>query len=355
LLGGLGVSDGDEYDESHVQFFVPEVGVPVLEPCPPEVRVPLRAVMRQSFLAGNRAAPLVDGLLDVAGWTTYAKPLGQSGDWSAQIVVPVRGAHEAFRLCLQCLAATDLLKAHVSVPCAQDEAEGVLAIAEERRGGPGGSRRVTVDVTDAPQSFAANVNLAASRSRSEFLVLLNSDAFVGPDWLDALLAPFADPEIVAVGPMGTNVSGHQGVEPIALAGGVVPPFPTTPAEVAAFARRAAWMTPELSTAPYAARRLVGFCLAVRRSAFDRVGGMDERYAVGNFEDDDLCLRLSLVGKCVVVPDLLVLHAGQASFRELPDAENVYRRALFDNHRRYLAKWGWIAADVAAWFDERGLR
>jgi len=38
-----------------------------------------------------------------------------------------------------------------------------------------------------------------SRSRTELTVMVDSDAEPQPGWLDALLAPFSDPEVVAVG------------------------------------------------------------------------------------------------------------------------------------------------------------
>jgi len=50
-------------------------------------------------------------------------------------------------------------------------------------------------------------NLGVSRSQTEITIMVDSDAGPRSGWLDGLLAPFADPEIMAVG--GFTVLGHD--------------------------------------------------------------------------------------------------------------------------------------------------
>lgn len=268
---------------------------------------------------------------------------------SVQIVVPVRGAHEALKLCLACLKEHTDEERMIVVATTTAESRDVEDVALSVFGG---EPPIWFTTSIEPQTFAQNCNMAAREGSAEILVFLNSDAFVGPGWLDALLAPFADPDVVAVGPMGTNVSGHQCI----VRGGPVGSLDAlgTVADVADMTD--IWTDTAGNGTPYVARRLVGFCLAVRRSAWDEVGGFDERFE-NAFCDDDLSLRLSLVGDCVVVPDLLVLHAGSASFAELPDAEANYARVLAENEVRFREKWerrGLIQL-LNAWFDYRGVR
>ena len=42
-------------------------------------------------------------------------------------------------------------------------------------------------------------------------------------------------------------------------------------------------------------RVVGFCLCLDRRAVAEVGGLNPRYGIGNFEDDDYCLRIRAAG------------------------------------------------------------
>lgn len=50
-------------------------------------------------------------------------------------------------------------------------------------------------------------NVGISRVRTEFSVMIDSDAAPQPGWIDGILAPFADPEIMAVG--GFTVLGYN--------------------------------------------------------------------------------------------------------------------------------------------------
>ena len=38
-------------------------------------------------------------------------------------------------------------------------------------------------------------------------------------------------------------------------------------------------------------QLIGFALLIKRDLWDDIGGLDEVYGLGNFEDDDICLNI----------------------------------------------------------------
>jgi hypothetical protein len=84
-------------------------------------------------------------------------------------------------------------------------------------------------------------------------------------------------------------------------------------------------------------RLTGFCLLVRREVLDKIGGFDERYGIGFFDDDDLCLRARDAGfKLVVANDVYIHHFGSRTFNSLGvDC----RLQLAVNLEQFKNKWG----------------
>ena len=154
------------------------------------------------------------------------------------------------------------------------------------------------------RGFAAACNQGMAAARGEWIVLLNNDTKVPRRWLDGIVFAFDAPDVGAVGPRSNSVSGPQVVAGARYG---------TSSEYIRFAedwrrahRGSTWETD----------RLVGFCLALRRSALDDVGGLDEAFGPGNFEDDDLCLRLRAGGwRLLVADEVMIHHEGHASFGE----------------------------------------
>ena len=163
----------------------------------------------------------------------------------------------------------------------------------------------------------------------DVFVFLNNDTILFPGWLDELLAPFEDPEVGAVGPMSNWVSGEQ----------LIPAGPWRAAEgededLAAGAE--VWMH-DWKGGVTETKRLVGFCMAVRASAFREVGGFDEQFEIGGCEDDDLCKSLTKAGyKLMIARGCFVYHVGHVTFNE----NGIdYMSQEFINQQKFAAKWG----------------
>jgi GT2 family glycosyltransferase/tetratricopeptide (TPR) repeat protein len=184
-----------------------------------------------------------------------------------------------------------------------------------------------VVANDENQGFARGCNQGAANARGSVLVFLNSDTVVASGWLDGLVTPFEVRDVGAVGPRSDNVSGGQALRAV--------PDPLTDSR--AFSEFAeAWQTGHRGQTAET-RRLVGFCLAVRTSSFQALGGFDERFEIGGFEDDDLCRRLRERNlRLLISHGSFVHHRGHASF----DANGIdWQVAQFDNQVRFEEKWG----------------
>jgi len=83
-------------------------------------------------------------------------------------------------------------------------------------------------------------------------------------------------------------------------------------------------------------RLVGFCLLFKREVIERIGLLDERFGIGNFEDDDFCRRAAEAGyQSLIAIDCFVHHFGSVSFQ---GAGVDLNQVLQENQKLYREKW-----------------
>jgi O-antigen biosynthesis protein len=155
------------------------------------------------------------------------------------------------------------------------------------------------------QGFTRSANLGARHAVGHYLVFLNNDTAVEPGWLDALLdAARSGPDVGAVGAMLISPDGL-----LQEAGGII----WSDATGDNYGRMNNCLDSK-----FRYRREVdycsGACLLLRRQLFERVGGFDEDFAPGFYEDTDLCFTLRSKGYVVLYePDARVVHVGGATF------------------------------------------
>lgn len=172
--------------------------------------------------------------------------------------------------------------------------------------------RVRVLPSPGPFNFSALNNLAAREAKGEVLVLLNNDISVcDPHWLDELIAHAVRPNIGAVGaklyyPDGTLQ--HAGV---VLGVGDVPDKVAGHLYPGAGANHAGYQG-HLALARNVSA-VTAACLAIRKSVWDEVGGMDEAGLAVAFNDVDLCLKVRAAGYDIVwTPHAELVHHESAS-------------------------------------------
>ncbi len=172
------------------------------------------------------------------------------------------------------------------------------------------------------RGFAAGCNQGLALARGDYLVLLNNDVVVTPEWLTGLIeCQRAEPLTGIVGPLTNNASGIQGLGNDAYG------------ELDSFARS---FRTRRRYQRVPSRRLVGFCMLFNRQLYQEIGGLDERFGTGNFEDDDFCLRSAIAGyRNLIAGDVYVHHHGSVSFK---GAGIDYRDSLAGNWSRFREKW-----------------
>jgi GT2 family glycosyltransferase/tetratricopeptide (TPR) repeat protein len=283
----------------------------------------LGAVVEARKVARQRRALLAaaPGLIDAEDWFVKAPP---PGDELASILVLCCNEVEVTRLCLESVLR------HTRRPYelilvdngSRDDTAAYLAGLRSRPG----PARVEIISNAENVGYPAGCNQALAQAKGEWLVFLNNDTVVEAGWLDGLIgwATHEWPSVGLVGPV-TNRSRPPQEIPVDY---------TSLTSLPAFA---AHRQREYAGKALKVERLTGFCLLARRDVLRQVGGHDEGYGIGFFEDDDLSVRVRQAGyQLLVAQDVFVHHFGNRTFQALGlDTAKL----LTDNFQRFQDKWG----------------
>lgn len=184
------------------------------------------------------------------------------------------------------------------------------------------------------EGFAKACNQGLEVASGDNILFLNNDTVVTNQWLEPMIKLlYQDDKIGMVGPVSNYVSGPQ----------QVPVNYTNVEEIEDFSRLYCLQQRGRSKAVL---RLVGFCLLVKKKVLDEVGGFDERFVGGSFEDDDLSLRVLQAGyQLKIALDSFVHHHGHATFTGNPDLS--ISQLYEENRQRFINKW---KVGVTTFFD-----
>jgi GT2 family glycosyltransferase len=219
------------------------------------------------------------------------------------IIVVYNGGRHVIR-CLESLAAQTLLPERILI-LDNASADGSAAacgrlVAED----PRLADRTELVTLDRNIGFAAANNRGIAMATTEFVALLNPDAFPEPGWLESLLAAAArHPDVAAFGSR-QMLAGHEGV-----VDGLGDCY-----HIGGLAWRKGHGRP-LRPDDLREQEIFSACAAAavyRRAAVLEIGGFDDDFFC-YFEDVDLGLRLRLAGhRALYVPGAVVHHVGGAS-------------------------------------------
>ena len=173
--------------------------------------------------------------------------------------------------------------------------------------------------------FAAGFNIGLECVDTPYFVIANSDLIVTTGWLSSLVDHIEqDPVLLALGPRSNYVSGPQIIANVPYKNEVT---------LQAFAVQIKKSAPsDLLYFP----RVVFFCTLFKKEVLHGVGFLDERFGLGNFEDDDYCLRIARKGgKTAIDNTVFVHHYGSTTFKE----NNIdLKNSLETNKKKFVDKW-----------------
>ncbi len=183
--------------------------------------------------------------------------------------------------------------------------------------------------------FVEACNAGVNAARGNYVLLLNNDTEVTPGWLEAMMAPFTDERVGAVGAKLIYPDGR-----LQEAGNIV------------WQDGSGWNygrgdNPDLFNYNYL--KEVDYCsgaaLMVPKKLWDRIGGFDSRFAPAYYEDTDLCFSIRSKGYRVMYqPDARIIHHEGATAGT--DISRGFKRYQPINLEKFKEKWGeTLAANI----------
>lgn len=175
--------------------------------------------------------------------------------------------------------------------------------------------------------FPIAINQGITKAKGKYILIANNDIVVTEGWLDRMIEVLeSDPKIGIVGPISNEVSGLQKDNNAKY---------NSIEEMHKYAADVQQRNKgEILHFP----RVAFLCTLIKRDVIDKIGGLDERFSPGNFEDDDFCLRAQLAGyKTVIAKDVFIHHYGSKSFKA--NGLEEYQKRLETNRQIFIDKWG----------------
>ena len=165
--------------------------------------------------------------------------------------------------------------------------------------------------------FAGGNNIGIKASTGDFVILLNNDTYVTPNWIQNLLKHFNDERIMMVGPRTNNIGNEAR---IAISYNSLDEMIEKSYDI--------YYTN--ADRQYEMDVLAFFCVVIKREVVDEIGLLDEIFGIGMFEDDDYCKRVQNAGyRLVCADDVFIHHHLGASFDKNPE----WKEKLFQKNKK----------------------
>ena len=173
--------------------------------------------------------------------------------------------------------------------------------------------------------FGKGFNIGFAKVDTPYFVLCGSDVIVTDGWLTEMIKHIElDKDLMLLGPVTNKTSGPQKVEGAEY---------TNIKALEAFTKdRTKYITDHITYC----RRIVFFFTLFKTEALHRVGFLDEIFGIGNYEDDDYCMRTYRAKlKTAFDNTVFIHHYGSQTFKN----NKIDFTALMDeNKKKFMDKW-----------------
>lgn len=177
------------------------------------------------------------------------------------------------------------------------------------------AKYLSVRYFDQNFGYAGGMNRLANYLDADWLLLIGSDTVFAPGSLQRLqnILQSAPDSVGIIGPVTNSAGTAQCLSFLSnSAKEIIQEWETL------HSATMNWL-PSLPRADF-------FCVAIRRSLWQSLNGLDEAYGRGYYEDVDFCVRAKQHGfSCCIAKDCFVFHQGSATFGKEKDTDELIRK------------------------------
>jgi N-acetylglucosaminyl-diphospho-decaprenol L-rhamnosyltransferase len=157
-------------------------------------------------------------------------------------------------------------------------------------------------------------NQGAKAASSEWVVILNNDVIVGPEWLSGLLSAANEYDLDIVSPAIREGEYNY--------------------DVSEYEKRITSKMSDVMRNGIAS----GICFMVRQTVFKKIGYFDENFKIGQFEDTDFFRRASVAGMRLAITGRSFLHHFGSVTQDAIRKKRTRKPYEIENRAYYHRKW-----------------
>ena len=276
-----------------------------------------------AFDAGKRAIEAHLQRIGAKAEVSHTKDLGfyrvkyqVQGNPKVSIVIPNKDEKETLKKCLESIWQKTTYSNYEIILVENNSTTREIRDYYQELDGKNGVRVV---YWDKEFNYSAINNFGISYAKGEYILCLNNDiTVISPEWMEELLANCQRPEVGIVGARlyyPDNTIQHAGIV-LGMGGCAGSLFVGLARSRGGYLHKAA-LQQGLSAVTAA-------CFMVKKEAFEKVGGFEEKLAVA-FNDVDFCLKVRHAGYLVVYDPYAELYHHESKTRGYENTEAKKRR------------------------------